>query len=188
MNDKKHFRMNLVAVLIFVTTAIKTVEKVISGGNRMEMTVTELVKSVIEIGITPALLLVFVYYFLTKSKDDDMKVKKAYEESQQNVKNAYEDAQRKIEETNKIIRDREDILIANNTRREEMIRTEAEKRENIIRKEAEKRESILMCNMERMVNSMDAISRSLNKMEGAFSKVEDRLEDIELKIGQGGNQ
>ena len=75
------------------------------------------------------------------------------------------DAQKKIEDCNREVKERENTLMAENAKREEILRSESEKRENLIRKEAEKRESILMANQDRMLNSMDAITQSLSKIE-----------------------
>ena len=97
------------------------------------------------------------------------------------MKKAYADAQEKIEESSKAIRDREDVLMAENAKREELLRQECEKRENLIRKESEKRESILMANQDRMLNSLDKITESLDKLEKSLSKMETRHEQ---DIGQ----
>ena len=129
------------------------------------LTVTEVVKNVVDIGITPVLLIVFIVFFIHRAKDDDTRVKKSNSEAQ------------------KAIREREDMLLAESARREELIRQEAEKRENLIRKEAEKRESILMANQDRMLNSLDKITDSIAKIEQSLTKMETRHEqDIkELK-------
>ena len=171
MNEYR--KMQTVAALIMIAHTVQTVERIAAGRGYMEMTVAEMLKQVVDIGITPVLLVVFVYYFLRKSKEDDRRVNLAYENAQQ-----------KIEESNTVIREREDMLIASNEKREEMIRQEAEKRENLIRQEAEKRESVLMLNMDRQLDSMNAITKSLTKMETAFTKMENRLERIEQKLGK----
>ena len=122
------------------------------------LTVTEVVKNVVDIGITPVLLIVFIVFFIHRAKDDDTRVKKSNSEAQ------------------KAIREREDMLLAESARREELIRQEAEKRENLIRKEAEKRESILMANQDRMLNSLDKITDSIAKIEQSLTKMETRHE------------
>ena len=129
------------------------------------LTVTEVVKSVVDIGVTPVLLIIFIVFFIQRTKDDDFRVKKSNADAQ------------------KAIREREDTLLAESARREELIRQEAEKRENLIRKEAEKRESILMANQDRMLNSLDKITDSIAKIEQSLTKMESRHEqDIkELK-------
>ena len=122
------------------------------------LTVTEVVKNVVDIGITPVLLIEFIVFFIHRAKDDDTRVKKSNSEAQ------------------KAIREREDMLLAESARREELIRQEAEKRENLIRKEAEKRESILMANQDRMLNSLDKITDSIAKIEQSLTKMETRHE------------
>lgn len=127
-----------------------------------------------EKGIVAILLIIFVGYFLRRSKNDDDRVKEAYETSQKNM-----------EEQNKAVREREDYLLAESAKREEIIRTEAERREKLIRAEAEKRESILMASQDRMLETLDNIASSLNKMERSMAKQEQRLDAIERKIEDG---
>ncbi len=122
-------------------------------------------KWVAELGVSIALLLVFVFYFVRKSISDDKRVNKAYD-----------DAQQKIADCDKQIRERENFLLAESAKREEIIRQESEKRENLIRKEAEKRESILMANQDKMVDSMREITVSLSKIETSLNKMETRHE------------
>ena len=139
-----------------------------------DLSFVEGVKTVVDIGITPVLLIVFILYFLNKSKNDDTRVVKAQE-----------DAQKAITETNEVIARREQQLLEESLRREELIRQEAEKREALIRKESEKRESILMGNMERMVQSMETITQSMRNIDQSLAKVQERLEKIEGKAYGG---
>ncbi len=143
------------------------------------ITVVELLKNVVDVGITPVLLVVFIAFFIQRTKDDDTRVKKSNLEAQ------------------KAIREREDMLMAESAKREELIRQEAEKRENLIRKEAEKRESILMANQDRMLNSLDKITDSVAKIEQSLSRMEsrheqdigqlkDQVQSLEDKIDQKG--
>jgi len=134
----------------------------------------ELWKQIADIGMVPVLLVLFIWYFISRSKNDDNKVKEAYEASQRNM-----------EEQNKVVRDREDYLLAESAKREEIIRTEAERREKLIRAEAEKRESILMASQDRMLETLDNIASSLNKMERSLVKQEQRLDVMERTIGNG---
>lgn len=127
-----------------------------------------------EKGIIAILLIIFVGYFLRRSRNDDERVKQAYETSQKNM-----------EEQNKAVREREDYLLAESAKREEIIRTEAERREKLIRNEAEKRESILMASQDRMLETLDSIATSLNKMERSMAGLDQRLDAMERKIGNG---
>lgn len=159
-----------------------------------QMTVAEAVKMVADIGMTAALLILFVVHFLRKDKDSDKKVAQAHEESQQKVTAAYEecqqkiaetyrDAQEKIEAANRTIREREDMLIRTSAEREEMLRQESRKREEMLRQESEKRESILILNMDRIAENMKEITQSLNTIREGFSSMDKRLERIEGKVG-----
>lgn len=127
-----------------------------------------------EKGFIAILLVVFVWYVLSRSRNDDKKVKEAYETSQNT-----------IAEQNKTMREREDYLLAESARREEIIRTEAEKREKLIRTEAEKRESILMASQDRMLDILDNIAESLGKVEKSISRQDQRLDAIERKMSNG---
>lgn len=148
------------------------------------MSMVETLKFVTDVGITPVLLVLFVWFTISRAKNDDNKVKEAYEKAQETM-----------EANNKAVREREDYLMAESAKREEIIRQESERREKLIRHEAEKRESILMASQDRMLGTLDSIAESLNKMESAlskleisFSKTENRLDAIERKVGNGCNQ
>lgn len=175
MSDRNAKGLNAAAAMITAATMLSTVLN-ITGVDRMDAGTLETLKEIIDIGITPVLLIVFVCYFINKSKGDDKRVNAAYKE-----------AQEKIEEMAASARKHEDMVTAENARREEMLRSEAEKRESMLRKEAEKRESMLMLNMEKITSSMDSITRTLDRMESSFSALDSRLEKIEYKIsGDGG--
>lgn len=176
MGDKNSERMNAAAVAVTAITMLSTVLNM-TGGNVMEAGTLETLKQVIDVGITPVLLLVFVYYFINKSRGDDRRVNEAFQE-----------AQTRIEEMAAGAREHEDAMAAENAKREEMLRSEAEKRETMLRKEAEKRESMLMLNLEKITVSMDSITRTLDRMENSFSGIESRLEKIEYKIGEDGGR
>lgn len=154
-------------------------------GILLTLPTTEIWKQIAEIGMVPVLLVLFIWYFINRSKNDDNKVKEAYEASQNKIKEAYETSQKNMEEQNKVIRDREDYLLEESAKREEIIRTEAERREKLIRMEAEKRESILMASQDRMLETLDNIASSLNKMERSMAKQDQRLDAIERTIGNG---
>ena len=50
------------------------------------LTVTEVVKNVVDIGITPVLLIVFIVFFIHRAKDDDTRVKKSNSEAQKAIR------------------------------------------------------------------------------------------------------
>lgn len=183
MTDKK---LRAASAAIYLTAALRVVTGISClGGHSMDgMGIVETIKFITEVGITPVLLVLFVWFFISRSKDDDNKVKEAYKTAQENM-----------ERNNEAVREREDYLMAESAKREEIIRQEAERREKLIRQEAEKRESILMASQDRMLGTLDNIAGSLNRMEGAltklevsFSKSEARLDVIERKLENGCDQ
>lgn len=170
--DKNKKGMNITALLLMATTVIQTGEAIMEAQAGMDT--IDVIKQIIDVGITPVLLLVFVFYFINKSKTDDKRV----EDTNQN-------ASSKIDETLKASREHEEVMLAESAKREEMLRQEAERRENMLRKESEKRESILMLNMEKITDSMTSMTKTMDRMESAFSGIEKRLENIEYKIEEG---
>ena len=170
--DKNKKGMNITALLLMATTVIQTGEAIMEAQAGMDT--IDVIKQIIDVGITPVLLLVFVFYFINKSKTDDKR-----------VEDANQNASSKIDETLKASREHEEVMLAESAKREEMIRQEAERRENMLRKESEKRESILMLNMEKITDSMTSMTKTMDRMESAFSGIEKRLENIEYKIEEG---
>ena len=167
--DKNKKGMNITALLLMATTVIQTGEAIMEAQAGMDT--IDVIKQIIDVGITPVLLLVFVFYFINKSKTDDKR-----------VEDANQNASSKIDET---IKEHEEVMLAESAKREEMLRQEAERRENMLRKESEKRESILMLNMEKITDSMTSMTKTMDRMESAFSGIEKRLENIEYKIEEG---
>lgn len=170
--DKNKKGMNITALLLMATTVIQTGEAIMEAQAGMDT--IDVIKQIIDVGITPVLLLVFVFYFINKSKTDDKR-----------VEDANQNASSKIDETIKASREHEEVMLAESAKREEMLRQEAERRENMLRKESEKRESILMLNMEKITDSMTSMTKTMDRMESAFSGIEKRLENIEYKIEEG---
>lgn len=170
--DKNKKGMNITALLLMATTVIQTGEAIMEAQAGMDT--IDVIKQIIDVGITPVLLLVFVFYFINKSKTDDKR-----------VEDANQNASSKIDETIKASREHEEAMLAESAKREEMLRQEAERRENMLRKESEKRESILMLNMEKITDSMTSMTKTMDRMESAFSGIEKRLENIEYKIEEG---
>ncbi|MDD3415500.1 MAG: hypothetical protein PHY47_16070 [Lachnospiraceae bacterium] len=163
---EKRQKAEMLSVLLIAVEIGKELIKYSYGGYSMDgLTVAEVLKNIVDIGITPVLLVIFIVFFIRRANDDDARVKKAYS-----------DAQKKIEDCNKEVKDRENTLMSENAKREEILRQESEKRENLIRREAEKREGILMANQDRMLNSMDQITSSLSKIEISLNKMESRHE------------
>ena len=139
------------------------------------MGMAELVKYIIDIGITPVLLVVFVQYFI---KQD--------EKRQQSIQKEYDKAQKRTEDIERAAKERENVLLAAAQQREALIQDEAAKRESVIRKEAEKREGRLMANVERITNTMADISRSMQGIQMDIGRIDDRIDRMEQGGRHGG--
>ena len=125
------------------------------------------------IGIIAVLLLIFVFFFIWKSKDDAKKQDAERQRYQENLENM-----------NTRLSERENMLIAQSEKREEMLKADADRREKLLREESSKRESILMANMERQTASLDGIMKTLGKMEGRMERIEQKLEKGEGNVGK----
>lgn len=136
-----------------------------------EMSFTEIIKNVVDIGIEPVLLIVFIWYFIQRDKSRD----KLMETERKN-------AQIQIENANKLANEREDMLILNNVKREEMIRDEAAKREKIVRQEAEKRENALIYNMGEMSKSISKISDTMTDINKSMNGMQLNMEKMQLSM------
>ena len=73
--DKNKKGMNITALLLMATTVIQTGEAIMEAQAGMDT--IDVIKQIIDVGITPVLLLVFVFYFINKSKTDDKRVEDA---------------------------------------------------------------------------------------------------------------
>ncbi|MBD5497467.1 MAG: hypothetical protein HDR11_06840 [Lachnospiraceae bacterium] len=178
----RNFKITATMGLLAAHTAASMVS-VLSGGNEMDMSMLETVKTAVDIGITPVLLIVLVIFFLSRNKQDTEQMEKIQSESQKTIKEAFETAHGKVEEAAKINKERIEAILEENAKREELLRKAAEEREELIRRDSEKRESILLTNMERMVDSMGEINRSMKSIEASFTIMERRLEKIENRMG-----
>ena len=67
--DKNKKGMNITALLLMATTVIQTGEAIMEAQAGMDT--IDVIKQIIDVGITPVLLLVFVFYFINKSKTDE---------------------------------------------------------------------------------------------------------------------
>ena len=139
------------------------------------MEIAEIIKFVIDIGITPVLLLVFVKYFIAQDEKRAEQVQEEYKKSQE-----------KAETIEKASKEREQLLMTESQRREELIRSECLEREKLIRRESEKREGILLTNLEKVTATMDKISDSMQEIQSTIGKMDERLERRELGVKQHG--
>lgn len=133
-----------------------------------EMTFGEIMRSVVDIGITPVLLVVFIIYFIWKSKNDDARVNKANEMLLQREQQLADEAEKQLQ-----------LIMEERARREQQLLEDGNRREEMIRRESEKRESILMGNMERMIQNMDRITETMRNIDLSMAKTNERMEKIE---------
>lgn len=175
--------MYIVVSLITGTTLYKAVMAATSAVTMgEEMTFSEVMKNVVDIGVTPVLLLIFICYFLSKSKSDDARVAKSNEALLEWERKMNEEAAKR----EKLIRQEAEkqlqLLTEDRARREQQLIEDCNRREDLSRKESEKRESILMGNMERMIQNMDRITETMRNIDLSMAKVNERLEKIEERM------
>lgn len=161
--------------------AIRAAAAAVSLGD--EMTFSEIMKNVVDIGITPVLLIIFIIYFICKSRNDDSRVNKANELLLQREQQLADEAAKR----EKLIRQESEkqlqLIMEERARREQQLTSDGQRREEIIRRESEKRESILMGNMERMIQNMDQITLTMRGIDQSMAKINERLEKIEERTG-----
>ncbi|MBQ8982694.1 MAG: hypothetical protein IJ079_03820 [Lachnospiraceae bacterium] len=143
----------------------------------MDVTLAEVFSFVLSNGLTPVLLVLFVWYFLNRDKTRDEQMKQQMETSRQ-------ETDQRIEENNK----RTDMIMAECAKREELIRTEADKREKMIKEEAAKRENHLMINMDKIVESMEKTSKAMQEINMNMQLMQEDITRIESKINIGGGR
>lgn len=144
------------------------------------MEIAEIVRLIIDIGITPVLLLLFVRYFLSQDEKRAAQVQEEYRKAQERIEDAEKDA-----------RERESLLLAEAQRREDLIRTDALEREKLIRRENEKREGVLLTSLERVTSTMDKISTSMQDIQGTIARMDERLDRLErgvMRYGPAGDR
>ena len=122
--EKRH-KAEMISITLVAAEVGSSLAKYSNGGYNMDgLTIAEVLKNIVDIGITPVLLVIFIVFFIRRANDDDARVKQAYS-----------DAQKKIEDCNREVKERENTL-----------------------------------------NSMDAITQSLSKIEISLNKMESRHE------------
>ena len=148
MGDKNLKGMNFAAFSITAVTMLSAALNM-TGVSMMDAGTLETLKQVIDVGITPVLLLVFVYYFINKSKGDDKRVNAAYRETQE-----------KIEKMTSSARMHEDAMAAENARREEMLNMEK-----------------ITVSMDSITRTLDRMENSFSGIESRLEKIEYKIGD-----------
>lgn len=153
------------------------------------MDLSAIAKTVMEIGLQPALLILFVWYFMRRDKEREDSLVEEKVSQREEFKKQKEAVDGQLENYKASAREKEALLMSENAKREELIRKESEKREELLRQEAEKRENALMSQLDAMSGtmkeisqSMDGINRSMDGINKTVESVLNRVEMIEHKV------
>ncbi len=148
-----------------------------------------IVKSAMEIGLQPSLLILFVWYFMKRDKEREESLVEEKVNQREAFKKQQETVDAQLESYKANAREKEALLMSENAKREELIRKESEKRETLLRQEAEKRENALIGQLDAMSGtmkeisqSMDGINRSMDGINKTVEGVMNRIEKIEHKV------
>lgn len=136
------------------------------------MEFTALLGFIAEIGLMPALIGAFAYYFFKREKKREEYLAERDKEWSKTLDKNNETAYQGSQELMK-------VLLAEGSRREELMRQESQKREDIIRQEAEKRENMLMHTINGFSNNMEKLSNSLINMDKTLVQIDVRLTNME---------
>jgi len=117
------------------------------------MDIPTILTTIMEIGITPALLIVFVKYFLDINKQQSL-----------------------------AFREQAKSLFSESLRREELIKEEASKREAILRQESAKRESCLLLNIEKLGSTFEKIAGAMDTMNKSAQHIECEIITIDREL------
>ena len=124
------------------------------------MDITGLISMIVEMGLTPGLLVIFIIFFFKQDKRRD----EQYDKIRENFKSQM------------------DGILAESIRREEKMRIESEKREQIMRQESERREVMITRSIDGLNNTMAKMSDCMSDMKEAFIQMDMRLQNVESKV------
>ena len=133
---------------------------------------------IVEFGVMPVIVSVFIYHFVKRDKKRDEYLAKRDKDWTESLEKCNETAQKGSQEMM-------NRLLAEGARREELMRQESDKRETILRQEAEKREANMTRTIDGFGASMEKLSNSMNSMNNTLVKIDFRLTNIEQKQGKG---
>lgn len=157
------------------------------------MGMTQIMEMVLNIGLQPALLLLFAGYFFKRDKDREESLVEEKYRNREEAKTQKDEISRELESARSQFRDKEALLMSENAKREELIRKESDKREQILKEEAEKRENALMSQlnstsetMKEISRSMDGINRSMDGINRTIEGMLGRMERLEEKMALKG--
>ncbi len=123
----------------------------------MDADFTMMLKSAVEIGITPVLLIIFVKYFFDRDKNRD----------------------KQLEDQYRSFHERENNMAAEAARREELLRQEAEKREMHLMVTIEGFSNT----MGTISNTMSEMKNAFIQVEHKVTSIEEKLEKMRSDAG-----
>jgi hypothetical protein len=153
---------------------------------------SEIISSVLKLGLEGGLLLLFVWYFLKRDKEREDSLVDEKCKQREEAKKQKEDLQKEMESYKTAAREKEALLMSENAKREELIRKESEKREQLLREESEKREQALLSQLadngttlKEISEAMRQINKAMDSMNRTNETIMTRLDKIEEKVSIG---
>ena len=125
-------------------------------------------QTVLELGVMPAILLVFIWYFLKRDKHRDEQLEAANKSRDDKLEAIREDFRERI---------------AEGVKREELIRAEAKQQEASILQVADKREKELLRIIDINGKALEKACSTLDEIKNTLMQMEFRVKNIENCIG-----
>lgn len=86
--EKRH-KAEMISITLVAAEVGSSLAKYSNGGYNMDgLTIAEVLKNIVDIGITPVLLVIFIVFFIRRANDDDARVKQAYSDAQKKLRTA----------------------------------------------------------------------------------------------------
>ena len=147
------------------------------------MDVLTFIAPIIEIGLAPALLLLFVKYFFDKDKAREKQIKDLtfqFEKREDELNTQFTKREEMLR-TDMSRREgqfegRERIIVAENAQREELIKKEAEKREKLITEAAERREEALLITIDSFRDTISGFTKTMKEISGTMIHLQQKID------------
>ena len=146
------------------------------------LAINEILKAFVDLGVQAGLVVVLVWYIMKRNKEREDSIVEEKIRLREEFKKQSEDVKRELDSYKNVARERESLLMSENSKREELIKKESEKREEVLKEEASKREAALMTQFDKMNNTMEKISTSMDGINKSMESITKRLETVESKI------
>lgn len=140
------------------------------------MDLVTIAKLIVDLGLIPVLLLVFVKNFFDKDKERDKQITDLHSQFEKREELLRTDTARREDQ----YKERERILVAESARREEILKKESDKREKLIRDESEKRETALL-------TTIDSFSKTMKEISETMTGIKNTTIQLQLKIDNMGD-